>query len=296
LFHHHPIKQTGNKAKKQVIREIGVKLLQTFYGADHDLESLIRAHLFIISPNNSGSTFLKNVFATSKQTWNLEEEGQHTEGFAGQSTTGTGKHLIWAAKPEWIDMFCNESEDTWSQSRQAWYVHAFSQNPEANVFVTKSPPFLLNVAQLQQYFSNAKFIFMVRNPYAVVEGIYRRRSRQRPLPGVDMLDAAAAHVMTCFQYQRKNIEAYHEHSTFFTYETLCAEPERIRHAIQALVPELNDVRLDQKVPVKGIYDEMLRNMNEQQIARLSADDLKRVNQIFEPHQDLLDYFGYSLIK
>lgn len=268
--------------------------MKQFNGADHDLEGLIHAHLFIISPNNSGSTFLQNVFATSRQTWNLEKEGQHTDGFAGKSPKGTGTHLIWAAKPEWIERFCNETEDTWIQSRKAWYVHAFSQNPEDKVFVTKSPPFLLNVAQLHQYFSNAKFLFMVRNPYAVVEGIYRLRSRQRPLPGVDMLDAAANHVMTCFHYQRKNIETYHEHSTFFTYETMCAEPERVGQAIQALVPELDDVKLDQKIPVKGMYNEMLRDMNKEQIARLSVDDVNRINQIFAPHQDLLDYFGYSL--
>ena len=100
--------------------------------------------------------------------------------------------------------------------------------------------------------------------------------------------------MTCFHYQRKNIETYRDGGIFFTYETMCAEPERVEHSIEALVPELDDLKLRQKVPVKRIYNEMLRNMNEQQIARLSSEDLKRINRVFEPYQDLLDYFGYSL--
>ena len=145
-----------------------------FYGAAHDLERLVQTHLFIICPNNSGSTFLKNVLATASQTWNLVREGQHIYGFAGPKRY-YGMHLIWASKQEWVDMFCDDRVYNWQRSRKAWYFQAFSRNPEAKIFVTKSPPFLLYVDQLQRHFTNAKFIFMVRNPYAVVEGIYRRR-------------------------------------------------------------------------------------------------------------------------
>ena len=43
-----------------------------------NMKSKIKTHLFIISPNNSGSTFLKNALAASEHTWNLKKEGQHT--------------------------------------------------------------------------------------------------------------------------------------------------------------------------------------------------------------------------
>ena len=63
-------------------------LMSLFYGAKYDLENLIETHLFIICANNSGTTFLRNALATSKHTWNLTREGQHTYGFAGPSSIG----------------------------------------------------------------------------------------------------------------------------------------------------------------------------------------------------------------
>lgn len=53
--------------------------------------------------------------------------------------------------------------------RAAWYFQAYTLHPAASVFVTKSPPFLLNVSQLAHHFRDAKFL--VRTPYAVCKGI-----------------------------------------------------------------------------------------------------------------------------
>lgn len=270
--------------------------MKPFYGASYDLENLIDTHLFIICPNNSGSTFLKNVLETSRQTWNLEKEGQHTFGFAGPSTLLTGTALIWASRQGLLDLFIDPGAYNWPITRKAWYFQAFSRNPQAMIFVTKSPPFLLNVAQLRHHFTNTRFIFMVRNPYAVVEGIYRRVKQLRLQPGENILEVAARHIMTCFRYQRDNIETYQDCGVFFTYEEMCDEPERVERYIQTLIPELDDLKLCQQVPVKGMYNEMLRNMNDQQISRLSSGDLDRINRVFEQQQHLMDYFHYPLLS
>ena len=42
------------------------------------------------------------------------------------------------------------------------------------MFVTKSTQHVLHVEQIVRHFRNARFLFMVRNPYAVCEGICRR--------------------------------------------------------------------------------------------------------------------------
>lgn len=39
-----------------------------FYGVVHDLERITTTHLFVICPNNSGLTFLRNALATSRRT------------------------------------------------------------------------------------------------------------------------------------------------------------------------------------------------------------------------------------
>ena len=142
---------------------------------------------------------------------------------------------------------------------------------------------------------------MVRNPYAVCEGIGRRYV-SRPLvfaartkADVDPLEAAAVHVVNCLERQRRNLETHGDRGVFFTYETMCAEPERVARQIQALVPAIGDLNLRQRLAVKHEHHEMLTDMNARQIARLDASQVATLNRVFRAHRDTLDYFGYDLM-
>lgn len=267
-----------------------------YYGAQHNLSQLIKTHLFIICPNNSGSTFLKNILSTSESTWNLAKEGQHTFGFAGPSTRQLGAGLIWSTRQEWIERLTDDTAYDWTTTRKAWYFCAFSRYPKAHIFVTKAPPFLFNVHLLQEHFNNARFIFMVRNPYPVIEGIYRRHRGFEIHRHDDVRVIAAEHVINCLAQQRKNIEQYPADGLFFTYEQMCDEAQLVEQKIKSWLPALADLKLEQKISVKQMYDEMLRNMNAQQIARLSHEDIIVINSVLRPHQQLLAYFGYTLME
>ena len=277
------------------VRTTGIEHL--VYGAHHDVESLVDTHLFGICPSNSGSSFLMQALATSRATWNLPMEGQMTLGFrgpvpndafpaAGLPSTG----LIWASRQEWIDAFTDPRHYDWPHTRKAWYFLAYARHPEASVFYTKSPVHLLIVDQLVRHFRNPRFIFMVRNPYAVCEGICRR------FGSASKLEAAATHVVNCLKWQRHNLEAHGDRGVFFTYETMCAEPERVAREIHALAPAIGDLNLRQRLAVKRGYHEMLTDMNARQIARLDADRIATLNRVFRAHRDTLDYFGYDLIE
>jgi hypothetical protein len=259
------------------------------YGASHNLEKLVQTHLFVICPNNSGSTFLKKALATSRHTWNLAREGQHTFGYAGPSSIDNRLHRHWACNDESIEVFRNPSTYDWELTRRAWYFQAYSLSDCASIFVEKSPPFVLIVDELARNFSDARFIFMVRDPYAMVEGLLRKGNRR--LPAGPRLQIAATHVMNCLSYQRRNIEVWSSRGTFFTYETMCEEPARAERLIKNLAPALTDLTLRQRIQVWE-YNEELRNMNEQQIARLGKDDVNRINEVFSLHRDLFDYFHY----
>jgi hypothetical protein len=255
----------------------------------------IKTHLFIICPNNSGSTFLKNALATSRRTWNLVREGQNTFGFAGPRSVGK-LALGWASDQSWIDIFTDPSSYDWPSTRRAWYFQAFSLGADASVFVEKSPPFLLIVDDLVRQFRAARFLFMARDPYAVVEGILRRSPRiwSPRIPAAEAPTVAATHVITCLKHQRRNIESSNGRGVFFSYEEMCEKPEQVARSIAGLVPELDDVILRQRLAVKDSYDEMLRNMNDQQIARLSIDVRRQLTDVFARDRDVLEFFGYSL--
>ena len=267
--------------------------MKRYLGASKCLPALVKTHLFVISPNNSGSTFLQNILKLSKSTWNLEREGQHVFGYSGPSANALKMPLIWASQQETLDRLLDKESYNWVTTKKAWYFQAFSISADASVFTTKAPPFLLLTDELKKYFFNTKFIFLVRNPYAVVEGISRRKTKNI-LNSDDIFTVAATHIMKCFEYQKQNIETYTD-ALFFSYEQMCDETEKTQKRLKAFMPELSDVTLQQKVAVKGIYDEVLRNMNAQQIDRLTTENIKIVNKVFLKHQELMDYFGYEII-
>ncbi len=251
----------------------------------------IDTHLFLLCPNNSGSTYLGAAIAQSRHVCSLPAEGQHVVGYGGPNTRNSPWPLIWAGSPESTRHFA-EAQYDWQRTRKAWHFHA-TGDAGASVFFTKSPPFLLIADQLAQHFDPASFILMVRDPYAALEGIVRRHRRSGNARS-DLAEIAARHLVACFQKQRQNREALAGRMVFFTYEDLCLDPARAAQAIQSMVPVLDDLDLAQRLPVKGLYDEPLRNMNAEQIARLSDHDIAAANRIFVPHLDALEYFGYSI--
>ena len=275
-------------------------------GCRHDVERRVGTHLFGIAANNSGSTFLKAALATSRATWNLSWEGQRMLGYVGPDILWPHPAtLLWASEQRWIDLLTDPCHYDWPRTRKAWYFQAIARSPEASVFYTKTPAHLLVVDALAQHFHNAKFLFMVRNPYAVCEGICRfyrdgrpRRPYGRPAPPpIEHLpEAAARHAVTCLAWQRRNLEAHGHRGVFFTYETMCAEPERVARRIRALVPELDDLDLRQRLRVKGRYHEMLTDMNARQITRLGAEDVAAFNRVFRQHEDVLAWFGYAVME
>ena len=276
--------------------------------ANRSLASLLDAHLFVICPNDSGSSFLLRALEACRMVWRLPREGVQMHGYAGPLPTrpygpdGWIPGLLWAAAPRWIDLFSNPRNYDWPRTRKAWYFHAFAADECASVFVTKSPPHVLCVEHLDRHFHNARFLFMVRNPYAVAEGIcryYRKSFPPRYLGqfkarGKSLPTAAATHAVNCLAWQRRNVETWRSQSTFFTYERMCAEPEAVAEAIRALVPRLEDLNLRQRIKVKS-YDETLTNMNARHFARLETADLAAFNGVFEIHERTLAHFGYEVM-
>ena len=277
--------------------------------ANRKLADLIDAHLFVVCPNDSGSSFLAGALESCRAVWRLPGEGQQMHGFAGplpwrpHGADGWIPGLLWAAEQRWIDLFAEPARYDWPRTRKAWYFHAWAAHPAASVFVAKSPPHLLCVEQLARHFRNARFLFMVRNPYAVCEGICRRYRtifperyrRQFGERAESLLAAAANHVVNCLAWQRRNIEAWRDSGVFFTYESMCADPTGTAQAIRALVPQLEDLNLRQRLAVKD-YDEMLTDMNPRHLARLDADEIEALSRVFRQHRDVLAYFDYDIME
>ncbi|GLQ35813.1 hypothetical protein GCM10007939_20960 [Amylibacter marinus] len=264
-----------------------------FNGAQHLRRELIKTHLFLLCPNNSGSTFLSKAIGTSRHVWDLYREGQHMLGFKGPNTRVNGQ-LIWAGEDAGFAEYRDASNFNWPHNQKVWYFQATADSIDASVFFTKAPPFIAYAQSLDRHFDNAKFLMMIRNPYAMYEGIVRRRAALDQGPNyVHNLRVAAIHVMRCFDLQRKNQALFKDKSVFFTYEEMCAMPDQVAARIMDFVPELDDLDLDQTLFIKGRYSERLRNMNADQIGALTPQQLEVANEVFD--HDLIAHFGYQSI-
>ena len=286
-----------------------------WFGAGRDLASMVRTHLFVICNTHSGSTFLRNALATCRLTWNLPYEGRRAVGFVGPDLLTPERSgcpwlrpwlLVWAAEPRWVNAITDAAAYDWPRTRKAWYFTAFAkaprpQGPKPSVFVVKTPSDICILDDLVAHFADAKFLFMVRNPYAVCEGIIRQFRENlgwnfpAPVPGEPFEATAARHVSVCLEIQRRNLEIHGDRGAFFTYEEMCAAPERVARRIRASVPELDDLNLRQRLRVKTRYHEMLTDMNTRQIARLSPAQVAVLNGVFREYRDAFDAFGYTLM-
>ena len=82
-----------------------------FYGARQGperMERTIETHLFVVSPNNSGSTFLSLALAACRQAWSLPDESRLVHGFAGPTmrvdSPLRGAVKVRAAEQRWPDV------------------------------------------------------------------------------------------------------------------------------------------------------------------------------------------------
>lgn len=268
-----------------------------WFSAGLDITAAVDTHLFGIGANNSGTSFLKEALATSCHTWNLPREGQFAIGYAGPTTAEHGR-LLWSCG-SWGAALQDGAAYDWPRIRDVWRSQAFARSPAASVFYTKAPPFLFLVEALRAHFENAKFLFTVRNPYAVCVGICGYRLDQPPVLGVSYFTAVAEHVVNCMAQQRRNVERYVRSARpvgiFFRYETMCEEPELVAASIRNLVPALDDLRLRQRLFVKNFYHEPLVDMNPRALVRLNVLQLAAINRVFRRHRGLLGYFGYDLM-
>lgn len=251
----------------------------------------IKLHLFVVPINNSGSSYLTRALSTCRKAIFLRAEGQHIKGWGGPVPRDQRLSLIWGhSGSDYGSVLSNPDNYDWEHIKRTWYAAAHLRGGDDScVFLEKSPPHVARVGMLQEHFHHPRFIFLVRNPYAIAESIGRRRPRLRRFPKV-----AAEHVMTCLRLQRENSQRF-ENSILLRYEDMCADVPTAQAAVRDFVPEFDDFQLDQKIKVKGIYDENIRDMNEDHLARLPAPALARLTEHFAKDQELLEHFGYSLI-
>ena len=233
-------------------------------------------YLFILSPPFSGSTLLSQIISSSKNvscnnTIGLRE-GQHLP---------IVKDLLFT-KDRWDP----KKEVNWTYIHKIWKKYWIKSK---SIFLEKSPPNICRAKHIENEFKPAKFICLVRNPYAQAEGSLRRYKHSAK--------EAAELSLSYLKYQKENIEELKE-VYLIKYEVLTEKTHDVKDKLIDFLPNLSDININQKFNAHNLRKKKhleITNLNKEKIQNLSEKDIKIMSSVFKKEESILKYFNYTII-
>lgn len=250
-----------------------------------DARSFARAHLertgrcwcFVLGVNDSGTTLLTDLLRRHPEVDSLPAEGQHlTRALPHPRRLGVSR--TWTRR---LDVFRwdEEAPDECVEAIVFDWLRQFALG--SGVLLEKSPPNTVRARWLQRHFAPARFVAIVRNPFAVAEGIHRRE-------GVD-LATAARHWRVANEILLEDWERL-ERKVLLKYEDLCREPASALEPVRGLL----GLREPFPTPLRGASETRrvaagIEDQNAASIARLAPDEIAAIARIVAPVSERLGY-------
>lgn len=251
-------------------------------------------YLFLLVPNDSGSTWLQNIISLCSNCISFKP-----------GLDGKGVCIGTSAYPDMeINKLFSENSDLWEMPdafdweviKDRWYA-AWSEDPhyqtaDPRVYLEKTPQAIFSSDMYIEQFENVRFIIMIRNPYAVAEGMRRTI-------GDVSIERCIKHWIRCAQRQLYNYRMHQDIAIMITYEELVSVPQVVEEKIRHFIPALYDIDLSQEVAahsIEGMKVKSLTDFNERHIQNLSVEDIETINRELEQVPEVLEFFGYTMIE
>lgn len=244
--------------------------------------------VFLVGCYNSGTTLLAELLGRHPQISALPTEGHFlTDQFPKDYEVGLPR--MWANNES---LFRLTEHDVGPDVRRIKKQWGFRFDLTKPVLLEKSPPNTPRTRWLQANFSPAYFVAIVRNGYAVSEGI-TRKANPKHLPEGWPIEQSA------WQWRRSNevLEADSENLQrliWLRYEDLTA------HTLRELnrICDFLDIQRFQAFDISQSFaiherDQAVRDLNGDSIARLSRTEIERINGVAS---DCLRRFGYEVLS
>lgn len=229
-------------------------------------------YLFILCPPYSGSTLLWRLVATSG---------------AVSALPGEGQFLPELAETMRRDPWNRDAELPWARIKQVWDGY---WNHDKPLLVEKSPPNLIRTGDIRAHFDPVAFLIMVRNPYAHCEGLMRRNGWSATF--------AAEFAVQCLRQQAENADTLAD-ALRLTYEELTRDPDAVARRLEEFLPPLGTLDTGKRFRIQavdGVVERGIADLNPAKIAKLSAADFAAINAVLGPCRDVLDYWGYDMMR
>jgi len=243
--------------------------------------------VFLIGCYNSGTTLLRKILGSHPLISALPSEGQYlTDQFPSDHEIGLSR--MWVLREDLYRLTENDSGPDANRIKREWGMRLDKSRP---VFLEQTPANAARVRWLQNNFENTYFIGIVRNGYAVSEGITRKAKPVHLEHGWSIEQAA-------YQWSRSNeiLSEDSKHLDNFIwckYEKLAENPEKeILKILSFLeISEKGKIEMDQNWSVHE-RDQKIININNESMKRLTKEQIATINGI---SKKMLSKFGYDVI-
>ncbi len=241
--------------------------------------------LFLITPPYSGSTAIAKILDTGRRTMTL-------------SNNGEGQWLIpgLCKKDRW-----NPDKKVNYKSIKAVWLNKYQSkkklNQDIEVVIEKSPPNMVRIENITSLFKNHSFLANNRNPYANCASILYRLYNPTKISMEKRKRILEQLAEGWLMRSRRIKELIIKYKVpLLTYEQFCQNPSSILDSLNLPKGVSEDIDINAEVKVKDYKPQIISNHNERQISNLTKKDIENINHILEKERNLLDFFGYDLLK
>lgn len=241
--------------------------------------------VFVVGCYNSGTTLLAEVLGAHPMISALPTEGQFlTDQFAADHELGLSR--MWMKREDLYRLTEADEGPDVKRLKKEWGMRLDLDKP---ILLEKSPPNIARTRWFQKHFENAHFVGIIRNGYAVAEGI-RRKARPAQVDRWPLEDCARQwrHANLVLEQDAKELQRFmwvrYEDFARDTAATLASIFEFLGIQAQPGIDLARDWAIHER-------SEPIANMNAQSIERLTSDDVATIERVAG---DTLDRFGYSI--
>ena len=246
--------------------------------------------VFVVGCYNSGTTLLANLLEAHPAVSGLAREGvELTDALRRPELVGWPR--MWSQCEDWVSMRPEETTaDRAERIKRQWSHHT----EDSGLIIEKSIANMTRLEFLAEHFQPAYFIHLVRNGYAVAEGIMRRSHPEDwgrtefgetypPELGAEQWQRSYQR----FQESRDNLANVME----LSYEALTEQPAENLAVIADFlqIDPFDPALIEQEWSFREI-NSSIRNMNDKSIARLSAGEIDAIEATAGA---LLEQLGYT---
>ncbi|MDX1393814.1 MAG: sulfotransferase [Gemmatimonadota bacterium] len=268
---------------RSLIRELGGSLARE---VRISLTPLVepRCWVFVVGCYNSGTELLMHVLGEHPGISALPYEGQFlTDQWPSDYELGLPR--MWTLREDLFRLTEEDEGPDATRLKREWLMRL---DRSAEVFLEKSPPNTARTRWLQRCFENAHFIVMVRDGYAVAEGI-RRKAEPGHLADGWPLDLCARQWARSYEVlleDARHLERVH----WLRYEDLAEEPGESLAGTLEFLGLPTDFDASSKSWSVHEREEPIRNMNPESWARLTAEEIDVIRGVAG---EMLDRLGYA---